>query len=319
MAQESSDAVVSVPEGAGRVVPAVAAVLRLSGRRERVVDEHMFRPGHGPRSAAFRLQLFTGAGLRPVAVATQRPGEGTGLTNAAERYAAAVWQRYFPEQEQPPVWVQRRLRGESAARAAVWELVTFARAEPFRLGGPRWRTLTDGQLAELVGQRVDPGRGRGYVPPVPVPEPELRFEAMAVRRLGRPEPFRGPGCMPAASSRWRRWYRWLVPTRRPRTCCWYHGGDWHTVSRLARQSLEHAGHQGAAAGDLAAHADRHALALGATVWQREALASLLDPADAIQPDGQGHYENGQHRAQALMDQGVRRTVVLRQHWPEHPA
>jgi hypothetical protein len=33
------------------------------------------------------------------------------------------------------------------------------------------------------------------------------------------------------------------------------------------------------------------------------------------PDDEGGYVNGQHRARAMMDAGVRRTVVVRDVWP----
>jgi hypothetical protein len=35
--------------------------------------------------------------------------EGTGLMNGVERLAAAVWERHCPDQDQPPVWVERQL------------------------------------------------------------------------------------------------------------------------------------------------------------------------------------------------------------------
>jgi hypothetical protein len=67
------------------------------------------------------------------------------------------------------------------------------------------------------------------VPRAVEPEPQLLFEEFAVARLARPEPFRESACMPAGVSGWRRWMRQVLPRRGgTRTCCWYHGGDWHT-------------------------------------------------------------------------------------------
>ncbi|WP_351228624.1 hypothetical protein [Streptomyces sp. NPDC002133] len=57
-------------------------------------------------------------------------------------------------------------------------------------------------------------------------------------------------------------------------------------------------------------ATAHAAAAGATRWQTEALATLFSIADAIQPASETGYINGQHRAQAMLEAGVRRTVVL---------
>ena len=69
-------------------VPSLPSALAdLVGARERVLDEHMYRlPPGAKRRATFRLQLFMAPGLRPVAIATQMPGNGDGvpLTNAAE-------------------------------------------------------------------------------------------------------------------------------------------------------------------------------------------------------------------------------------------
>lgn len=307
------------PSAARRVPAQVSAALRLAGPRELLVDDHMFRPGPdlGPRSASFRLQLFTAPGLRPIAVATQVPKDGQSLTNAAERYAAAVWERHCPDEPEPPLWIQRQLWGDRPGghRQAKWQLVTFAEAEPYQLSGPQWRTLADDQLEQLVGRSVDADRGARHVPRSPEPEPEPHFEVWPVGRLPRPRPFREPGCMPARASRWRRLLHQTFSTTRTRTCCWYHGGDWHAVTRHAVTVLDLARRDAVPADELADCADRYAQAAGATAWQRQALESLFSLAVAIQPDGQGHYVNGQHRAQALMDAGVGRTVVLVYHWP----
>ncbi|MEU5241644.1 hypothetical protein ACH4UR_35640 [Streptomyces lydicus] len=60
---------------------------------------------------------------------------------------------------------------------------------------------------------------------------------------------------------------------------------------------------------------QYAAAAGATEWETDVLATLFSTADAIQPDSSGTgYINGQHRAQAMIDAGVHRTVVLRTAW-----
>jgi hypothetical protein len=170
----------SAPSMAGKPVQ---AVLRLAAPRRCTVDDHMFRaPGSIGREATFRLQLFTAPGLRPVAVATQTVYEGTSLTNAAEAFAAAVWQQHCPGEELPPVWIQRQLLETSPA---VFQLVTFAEARPYRLRTPGWRAITRDQVEHLVGGPVAADRGSGYIPRPAPPEPELRFEAMAVWRLAR--------------------------------------------------------------------------------------------------------------------------------------
>ncbi|MFE3504219.1 hypothetical protein ACFXPX_04555 [Kitasatospora sp. NPDC059146] len=295
----------------------VRAALRLAGARVRTVDEHMFRiDDGGGLPSSFRVQLFTGEGLRPVAVATQTMHEGPGLTNGAERYAEAVWERLCPGEELPPLWVQRQLFDGRFGMPEEFELVTFREAGPYRLRGPQWRSITSGQMAELVGGPVAEDRGEGYVPRELPPEPEKRFEVMEVSRLGTPRPFRTPECMPAGASRRVPWWRRLVPVRAGRTCCWYHRGDWHAVNALAIAILAEGTEAGVEAKDMVRVADKRARAAGADNWQREVLRSLFSLGLAIMPDDDGTYVNGQHRARAMMDAGVRRTVVLRDVWPE---
>jgi hypothetical protein len=57
----------------------------------------------------------------------------------------------------------------------------------------------------------------------------------------------------------------------------------------------------------------HPQARALTQWEPDALLSLLEDTicpDAPRPSPDG-YHNGQHRAQALLDAGVRRTNIER--------
>ena len=316
MSDESPYETTPVPPGAApaAVRQPVAAALQLAAIRARTVDDHMFTVSAddgGP--ASFRLQLFTAPGARPVAVATQTPYEGVSLTNGAERLASVVWERLCRGEELPPLWVQRHLHGEGAADFYLdedeFQLVSFTAASPFRVRGPGWSSISAEQLGELVGGPVDTGRGSGYVEPEPEEEPQLRFEVMAVSRLTTPPPF-DDECMSAALPWWRRWLRQAVPLHGTRDCCWYHGGDWHQVSRMAIDVLAEAEAQGVEAADMYVFADEYAVAAGASAWQRSALDSLFSLAVAIQPYRSGGYINGQHRSRVQIEAGVRRTVVL---------
>lgn len=283
---------------------------RPSAARQRSVDEHMFSvlapSGH---SSTCRLQLFTADGERPVAVVTQVVGEGMGLTNAAEAFAGAVWERHCPDDELPPVWVQRQLDAGGLARVTEFQQVKFAEPRRYRPQGPRWSAITQEQLEALTGMPVATDRGDGYVPRPEEPEPQLVFAEFAVISLARPRPFREPECMPSGMG-WRRWVRQVLPRRTARTCCWYHGGDWHAVSAMALDALNRARAQEIAAEDMEEFAAAHAAAAGADRWQSEALATLFSVSDAIQPASESGYVNGQHRSQAMLEAGVRRTVVL---------
>ncbi|MES9520809.1 hypothetical protein [Streptomyces capoamus] len=281
----------------------------LAAPRRRTVDDPMFTAPGLP--GTFRLQLFTAAGVRPVAVATQVPGEGMGLMNGVERYAGAVWERHCPDEEAPPVWVERQLWPGGARQESCLRRVVFAGADGYRPHRPRWTALTHEELEELVGAEVATDRGTGYVPRPAEPEPRLVFEEFAVVRLGRPRPFREPDCMPAGVPWWRRWHRQVLPRRGARSCCWYHGGDWHAVNALALEVLRRARAQDVDGDDMEDFAVAQASAAGAGGWQTQALATLFSLADAIQPDRGTGYINGQHRAQAMLEAGVRRTVVLR--------
>ncbi|MEV6680724.1 hypothetical protein AB0N09_28240 [Streptomyces erythrochromogenes] len=279
----------------------------LTAARRLVVDDHLFTAPPG----TFRLQLFTADGARPVAVATQAGGEeGMGLMNAAERYAGAVWERHCPDEDLPPVWVEQQLwpDGDQPAR---FRRVDFAGADRYRPSGPRWTAITHEQLQDLVGVPVATDRGAGYVPRPAEAEPRLVFSAFAVSRLARPNPFREPQCMPAGVAWWRRWMRQLLPRRGARSCCWYHGGDWHTVNALALRALRAARARSVDAEEMRDFAVELAAAAGATDWETTALATLFSTVDAIQPDSEGGFINGQHRAQAMLEAGARRTVVLR--------
>jgi len=285
-----------------------------AGRRERVLDEHMYRlPPATAFTATFRLQLFTAPGQRPVAVATQVMGEGATLINAAEACATAVWHQFFPADAEPPIWVQRFL-SEAGEKPLAIALVTFVVGlGEHPLSSPTWRKIRDEDIDTLIGQPVDRSRGSGFVPPEPEPIREVHYDTALVALLPQPRPFRETACMSAGVPWWRRIGRQLIPRRGPRSCCWYHGGDWRTVSAVAIRLVRQAQAAGVAHDELEAFLMGHADFEKLSAWEQAALWSLL--FDTIRPykpwpfrDG---YNNGQHRAQAMIDAGVRRTLVER--------
>jgi hypothetical protein len=121
--------------------------------------------------------------------------------------------------------------------------------------------------------------------------------------------------MPTGTPWWRRCGRQLVPRRQGRRCCWYHGGDWHAVSDTAIRLVKHARRQGVTGDEVPEHVLETARAEGVSGWAYQALYSLLAPAWSLQLGntrcrGRRRYVNGQHRAQALLDAGVRRTICM---------
>lgn len=300
-------------------VPAVpAALAALAGARERVVDEHMFRlPAEAPSQATFRLQLFTAPGLRPVAVVTQMPlaGEGNSLANAAETCAETVWRQYCPGEPEPPLWVEHMITDDTGGLPDRGpQLVTFT-VDPAEhtLHSPEWLPVSPADVDALVGQHVDLERGSGFIPPEIEPDPTSTYATRLVVLLPRPRPFREGGCMAAGVPWWRRLGRQIVPRRQGRDCCWYHGGDWQKVTRLAISLAEQAKTAGLSFADTRWYVLDHPDTKRLTGWEKQALHSLM--TDTIRPYApwprRKGYNNGQHRAQAMLDAGVRRVLIER--------
>lgn len=186
-----------------------------------------------------RVQLFTAADLRPVVVATQLPGEGPSLVNAAESFAAAVWQQLAPQEQEPPLVVTLFLsedlpNGRTAAKVVDYpDFVEFTVTGPHRLADPHWHPLHPTELDRLGGVDVDLTRGQGYRPRPRDPGAVVRLDARRLVGLPRTEPFRA-ACMARSAEApgttwWRRALRRLAPwpaSSAVRSCCWYHGGDW---------------------------------------------------------------------------------------------
>lgn len=131
------------------------------------------------------------------------------------------------------------------------------------------------------------------------------------------------GCMMPALTWPQRLARQVFPYRGVRDCCYYHRQDFHaiaaTVNAVHRQ-VRRSGLDGDDADEL-----RYRLLEQASLSQDERTTAslLLDPGCGIhvwRPAGQRWtYEDGRHRARALMDAGVRRipiSVTDDRHWPD---
>jgi hypothetical protein len=145
-----------------------------------------------------------------------------------------------------------------------------------------------------------------------------------VMRLPRIDPPLGAGdpCMMRPLSWPARLFRQALP-RRQRSCCYYHSMDMRAaartvvrIHRILSQSAAGAepGTDGEAADDL-----RHELlaASGLTADERRTAMLLLDEDCGIivwREEGERRwtYQEGRHRARALMDAGARRIVVTRE-------
>ncbi|MDG9674838.1 hypothetical protein [Micromonospora sp. DH14] len=292
----------------------VALIREHGGARTRTVDEHMFTVGQ----SSMRLQLFTAPSRRPVAIATQTDREGTCLMNRAERFVEAVWQRHCPAEPEPPIFIaQQLLTGKDLGFCHFG----FTVAGPFAVASPpRWGPrLTEDELTHLVGGPVDAGRGGGFVAPEALVEPRMRFEVAAVIGLPRPDLHGEPACMPAGTTWSRRLLRQVMPRRRLRNCCWYHSVDWAAASDAAVAALARADSEALERVPSDDPEDARMFAAVAALRAQGLDGRVLKAAetlfcDPIQPDVPGAvvpYINGRHRADAMLDAGVRHTVIGR--------
>ena len=152
--------------------------------RRRVVDEPMFAPGEPYPRTTFRVQVFTAPGVRPVVLATQEPWyEGCSLINGAERFVAAAWRRYLPQEADPPLWIQHVIL---ESKDDGCRPVDFTVTGRYQLAQPQWGPRLSAQdLQQLLGVPVDITRGP-YQRRAPAPEPQQVLAPMPVRRLPRP-------------------------------------------------------------------------------------------------------------------------------------
>ena len=297
---------------AGPQRPGARLLNEYTGQRRRVVDDHMFAVDLGlSRPSTFRLQLFTGEDLRPVAVVTQTDAEGTSLVNGAERFVEAVWSAHCPDDLQPPLWITRHLvhvkDDSTGGHWAVERGFAVTRFEVIgrdRVGSPpKWGPgLTDEEVTRLVGGPVDLGRGSRWISRIPERGPSVHFTSMPAVLLPRPElaDDRLP-CMRAPAVRADQ-LRWQLRPRPLQYCCWFHSGDWRTAAGSARAILRSARRARVYGEDVPVFGLGKVSELGLAGWQRDAVRSLfLEP---IQPSAEIRYVGGRHRALAVLHAGV---------------
>ena len=153
--------------------------------------------------------------------------------------------------------------------------------------------------------------------------------------LNYAEPQRPGRCMRRGMPRWEQLGR-RVARMRPRGCCCYHSVDWRRVAaeavRIAREVPlaaqtpplwpEDHSDEAEEAYERAwqPHRDADDLATACDLPEREceAIKELLDPGTAIwlhhlAGSSSLDYQNGRHRAHALMSAGVRWVPVIRDH------
>jgi hypothetical protein len=127
-------------------------------------------------------------------------------------------------------------------------------------------------------------------------------------------------CMTDPLPWWRRLGQQLFPRRGGRDCCEVHQADWHKASKIAIRYLRDAGRAGIDPTYCPGGDDTYDYIMNRAASDRlggsehRAVKSLfLGPIDVVRCGrARWDYMNGQHRARAMLDQGVHRTVVITQ-------
>jgi len=309
-------------ESVPRRSAAVEAVLAEAADRECIADDRAFCVERVPvAEATMRVQIFSAAGARPVVVAVQEAAEGVALLHDLPNCVSQVWRCLLPGEDRPPIWVHRFI--VNPARPAQLYLVPCVTApsqtDPYAVHTAQKRPISRADLERLVGRPVDVDRG-GPAGPRMMWVDVSHYEVRWVVWLPRPEPFRQEECMRSGIPLGRRLARQLRPDPVGRNCCWFHTRSWKPIMRMAikwtAQGRRDAVPADEVAGYIREQGDVHRL----RGWDLEALRSLVDfPIDVtVDTEGSPMYVNGQHRCQALMDQGVRRVLTVRTETLEVP-
>ena len=151
----------------------------------------------------------------------------------------------------------------------------------------------------------------------PAHEPEPRYKLRWILTLPRIDPPIARDCMALPPSWPKRLARQIVPRTRIRDCCWHHRIDWRPAAaaavRIARQiTREHITDEE----EMYDRATTLIRALGLPEHQQDAVETLLNPHDGITLDHKGYdrwrlsYMNGRKRTHAMLEAGVRRTIVV---------
>ncbi len=291
-----------------------ALLEKQSGLRSMLCDDLMYRvPADQPDATTFRLQLFaSSAGLRPVAVAIQDDLEGgVSFINGCETFAAAVWRAHFRDEPMPPLWVQRTFYPQFPERQADdlwsgWELLIFQHGANHEVSEGRKFSLSQEQLDTLVGVAVTAERGCTFARQSRLLY-RLRYELVSIDEIPAEKPFRAPGCMRDIGS------SEPQDLGAGRDCCWYHSGDWASVTTRAVRLIAQAESDGAKTNyALIQYVLAAAKHEGVTRWDLKALRTLLDvPIVLIRGRNREvvAIQNGQHRIRAMRDAGLDNILV----------
>lgn len=132
-----------------------------------------------------------------------------------------------------------------------------------------------------------------------------------VVKLPLPHELEDPCMAGRKMRRFHRRFRQLRPNPVLRDCCTYHGQDWNTASETAIRLLAIAHSERLTGEEAAGRVAELAEAEGLSEQDTEAVECLVSPTDPLMLDDEGYINEGRHRIQAMIDQGVKRTILLR--------
>ena len=141
---------------------------------------------------------------------------------------------------------------------------------------------------------------------------QWHHDIVDVAHLPTPEEIEHPACMTGRLLPGiRRRIRQLAPRPALRDCSDYHGQDWALASETAIRLLEQAKAEGIDGESASERVVELAEAEGISEKDADAVGCLVDTCDPLMLDDEGGIYGGRHRIQAMINQGVRRTVLLR--------
>ncbi|WP_018588741.1 hypothetical protein [Salinispora arenicola] len=130
--------------------------------------------------------------------------------------------------------------------------------------------------------------------------------------LPLPQELEHPECMAGRRlPRLHRRIRQRFPRPASRDCCTYHRQDWALASQTAIRLLSQVHAEGVTGEPAGSRVVELATSEGLAPADVAAVECLVDTLDPISLDDDGGIYEGRHRIQAMIDQGVTHTVLLR--------
>jgi hypothetical protein len=144
------------------------------------------------------------------------------------------------------------------------------------------------------------------------------YDVTPVWRLPYPDELpEEPWCIARGVGPFARLAKRMLPPSGPRFCCWFHGGSWSEASETAISIVEAESAKGIEGEELVDAVTERADRIESR-WLRQAVSSLVDGGEPLHFEGDSDWVRdgrfwvgGRHRAMAMIQQNVRRTVTMR--------